>query len=94
MLRRGILLLSVLPAVGCTYLPWDHVAHDSRIEACYQAGTPNDVNACLAREDAPDPTYAAEYKPGNGVFCSPDLSGSDCRKALEAAGEPARPDTN
>lgn len=72
-------------------MPWDYVAQQSQIEACYAGGTPDDVTACLARAGIKDPAYAAAFKPEPGAFCTPDLDAEDCRTFLETANESTIP---
>lgn len=90
-MRYGPLWIGLLALSGCQSVPWDPAAHDSRVSACYQAATPDDVTTCLDREDVNDPVYPVAFKPGNGAFCSPDLDRKDCREFLESANEPSLP---
>ncbi len=93
-MRRGVIALTMLlPLIGCANFPWDYTAQNSRIAACYQGATPDDVTACLGREDFVDPVYPVAFKPGSGAFCSPDLDKKECRQFLESANEPSAPGT-
>lgn len=91
-MRRCVLAPALfLPLAGCSHFPWDYGAQNSRIAACYHGATPDDVTACLAREDITDPVYPVAFKPGDGAFCSPDLDRKECRDFLETANEPTLP---
>ena len=91
-MKCSVLVIAILlPLAGCTHFPWDYTAQNSRIAACYHGGTPDDVTACLGREDIEDPVYPVAFKPGNGAFCSPDLDHKECRESLENANAPTLP---
>ena len=93
-MRHSVLSLTLMTLLsGCSHLPWDYTAQNTRIAACYHGATPDDVTACLAREDIKDPVYPVAFKPGSGAFCSPDLDHKDCRRFLETANEPTLPAT-
>lgn len=91
MKRCALALLVLFPLVGCTHFPWDYGSQNTRIAACYHGVTPDDVTACLGRENIKDPVYPVAFKPGGGAFCSPDLDYKECREFLETVNEPTIP---
>ncbi|MEO1553933.1 MAG: hypothetical protein AAFR82_08345 [Pseudomonadota bacterium] len=91
MQRCALAVLILFPLVGCTHFPWDYEAQKTQVTACYHGVTPDDVTACLAREQIEDPAYPLAFKPGGGAFCSPDLDYKDCRVFLESLNEPTLP---
>lgn len=89
--RRAALTLGLLILGGCAHVPFDYSEFNARVSACYFGATPDDVRACLDRQDSKDPAYPMVFAPGGGAFCSPDLNKRECRDYLESANEPSIP---